>query len=197
MTITKITEQVKNPNRASIYVDGKYSFSLNLDQLLETKLKVGTEIFEARLKELVKLSQAGKVKMRTIEWLMIRPRSARELNDYLRRKKVDAEEASVLISYCQAKNYQNDESFAKWWLEQRQNKLKSASFIRFELKTKGVSDEIIQQVLEVATVSEGQVLKDLVAKKRRQTKYQDRQKLLEYLLRQGFNYSLIKDELAE
>jgi regulatory protein len=78
MTITKITEQVKNPNRVSIFVDGKYSFSLSLDQLLDLRLKVSYELDEARLKELVKLSQVGKLKMRTLEWLMIRPHSAKE-----------------------------------------------------------------------------------------------------------------------
>lgn len=197
MIITKITEQVKNPNRVSVYVDGKYSFSLNLDQLLETKLKVGTEIDEAKLKDFVKLSQLGKLKMRTLEWLMIRPHSAKELKDYLRRKKVDSQEAEKLIEYFKANKYQNDEVFAKWWLEQRLAKQKSLSFIKFELRSKGVSGETIQTVLEESDVSEAQILKELIAKKRRQAKYQDNKKLIEYLLRQGFSYSLVKEALAE
>ena len=197
MKITKISEQVKNPNRVSVYVDGKYSFSLNLDQLLETKLKVDTEFDEAKLKEFIKLSQIGKLKMRTLEWLIIRPRSAKELKDYLRRKKVEPEEANNLIKYFQTKNYQNDEVFTKWWLQQRLAKQKSLQFIRFELRTKGVNSETIQLVLEEGAVNEEQILRELVTKKRRQAKYQDNQKLTEYLLRQGFNYSLIKDVLAE
>jgi regulatory protein len=197
MQITKIAEQVKNPNRVSVFVDGKYSFSLNLDQLLETKLKVGQEIDEAELKEFVKLSQVGKLKMRTLEWLMIRPHSAKELKDYLRRKKVEPEEADKLIEYFQISNYQNDATFAKWWLEQRLAKHKSLSFIRFELRSKGVSSEVIQSALEAGAVNEEQILKELITKKRRQAKYQDNQKLTEYLLRQCFNYSLIKEALAE
>jgi regulatory protein len=197
MTITKIAEQVKNPNRVSIFVDGKYSFSLNLDQLLETKLKVGTEIDEARLKELIKLSQVGKLKMRTLEWLMIRPHSAKELRDYLKRKKVADEEIADLVEYFKARGYQNDEAFAKWWLEQRRAKNKSTAFIKFELKTKGVEDEIIQLVIGEDAVTDKQILKQLIAKKRRQAKYQDPKKLTEFLLRQGYNYSLIRDVLAE
>ena len=46
MTITKISAQVKNPDRVSIYIDGVYSLSLNLDQLLVEKLKFGLELDE-------------------------------------------------------------------------------------------------------------------------------------------------------
>jgi regulatory protein len=197
MLISKISEQVKNANRASVFVDGKYSFSLNLDQLLDTKLKVGIEIDEVRLKELVKLSEVGKLKMRSLEWLIIRPRSAKELTDYLRRKKVTSEESAELVTFFQKNNYQNDTNFAKWWADQRRSKQKSSQFIRFELKTKGVSDDIIGEVLQDNTAYDNQSLRDLITKKRRQAKYQDDKKLTEYLLRQGFNYSLIKDVLAE
>jgi regulatory protein len=195
MTITKITEQVKNLNRVSVFVDGKYSFSLSLDQLLDLRIKVGDEVDEARLKELIKLSQVGKLKMRTLEWLMIRPHSAKELRDYLKRKKLADEEIIGLLEYFKAHNYQNDEAFARWWLEQRRAKNKSISFIKFELRTKGVDGEIIQQVIGEDAVGDKQILKQLIDKKRRQTKYQDPKKLTEFLLRQGYNYSLIKDVL--
>lgn len=197
MKITKITEQVKNPNRVSVFVDGKYSFSLSLDQLLDLRIKVGDEVDEARLKELVKLSQVGKLKMRTLEWLMIRPHSAKELKDYLRRKKLADEEIINLVEYFKAHNYQNDEAFAGWWLEQRRAKHKSANFIKFELRTKGIEDETIQLVIGEDAVCDQQMLKQLISKKRRQAKYQDEKKLIEYLLRQGYNYSLIKEVLAE
>ena len=35
MKITAIKAQVKNPERVSIFVDDKYSFSLSLDELVE------------------------------------------------------------------------------------------------------------------------------------------------------------------
>jgi regulatory protein len=197
LKITKITEQVKNPNRVSVFVDGKYSFSLSLDQLLDLRIKVGDELDEARLKELIKLSQVGKLKMRTLEWLMIRPHSAKELRDYLKRKKLADEEITSLVEYFKARSYQNDEAFAKWWLEQRRAKNKSTAFIKFELRTKGVESEIIQLVIGEDAVSDQQILKQLIDKKRCQAKYQDEKKLIEYLMRQGYNYSLIKDVLAE
>ena len=197
MKITKIVEQQKNANRVSVFVDGKYSFSLSVDQLLETKLKVGLEINEARLRELIKLSETGKLRMRTLEWLMIRPHSAKELKDYLRRKKIVTEEADQLLGYFQKLKLQNDETFAKWWVQQRRNKQKSATFIRFELKSKGVKSDIIDLVLSDNQIQDNQTLRELIAKKRRQAKYQNDQKLMQYLASQGYNYSSIKEALAE
>jgi regulatory protein len=197
MRVTRITEQVKNLQRVSVFVDGKYGFSLNLDQLLKNRLKTGDEIDEADLKTYKKLSQAGKLKMRALEWLMIRPRSAKELKDYLYRKKLEPEEISNWVQNFQAKKYQSDNSFARWWVEQRRGKQRSSAFIKHELKSKGVIDEIIQEALNAHEIDDKFALKELVAKKRRLAKYQDNQKLTEYLLRQGYNYSLVKEVLAE
>ena len=91
MKITSIKQQVKNDSRVSIFVDGKYSFSLTLDQLLEEKIKKDDEIDESRLKKLKKLSDEGKLKTRSMEWLMNRPHSTKEFSDYLYRKKSDKE----------------------------------------------------------------------------------------------------------
>jgi hypothetical protein len=37
MKITAIKQQVKNPERVSIFVDGKYEFSLSLDELASSE----------------------------------------------------------------------------------------------------------------------------------------------------------------
>ncbi|HUD03301.1 MAG TPA: RecX family transcriptional regulator [Patescibacteria group bacterium] len=197
MRITRITEQIRNPERVSVFFDGKYGFSLNLDQLLQTKLKTGDEIDGADLKVYKKLSQDGKLKMRTLEWLMIRPRSAKELRDYLYRKKLEPEEINGWLFNFQEKKYQNDGSFARWWIEQRRNKQRSSSFIKHELRSKGVTVEIIDEALNESGIDDRQVLKELIVKKRHLAKYQDNQKLAEYLMRQGYHYSLIKEELVE
>jgi SOS response regulatory protein OraA/RecX len=49
-------------------------------------LKVGLEISEGRLAEYKKASEFGKLYQRTLEWVLVRPRSEREVRDYLRKK---------------------------------------------------------------------------------------------------------------
>src|SRR5437879_3122193 len=104
MKITAIKQQVKNLERASIFVDGKYSFSLSLNELVEEKLKHNEEIDGARLKQLKKLSEDGKLRMRAMEWVMNRPHSTREFKDYMYRKKADPQMSQQLIDEFTARN---------------------------------------------------------------------------------------------
>jgi hypothetical protein len=56
MKITAIKQQVKNPERVSIFVDGKYEFSLSLDELVKYKLKNNQELDKADVKKFKKIS---------------------------------------------------------------------------------------------------------------------------------------------
>src|SRR5437868_6845591 len=97
MKITAIKAQVKNTERISIYVDEKYSFSLGYNQLLDQKLHVGLEVDEARIAELKHISDFGKAYERALNYVMIRPRSVREVQDYARRKKWTPEDTAAII----------------------------------------------------------------------------------------------------
>ena len=197
MKITKISEQVKDSNRVNVYLDGKYGFSLTLNQLLELRLKVGGEVDAKHLTKFKAFSKEGKLKMLALEWLIIRPRAIQEFADYLKRKGLKPAVIEKWVKEFTAKNYLGDTAFSRWWLEQRLAQQKSLRFIRFELRRKGVKSTIIDNVLADSQVAERVALRALVLKKRRLSKYQDNKKLIEYLLRQGYNYSSIKDVLAE
>ena len=198
MIITAIKAQVKNPNRVSVFIDGAYSFSLSLDELLETKLKNRQEISSVELKKLQQLSNDGKLRMRAFEWLMIRPRSARELTDYLRKKQASDELAQKILGDAQKRKYQDDAAFAAWWVDQRRSgKQRSARYITQELAAKGVAREVIAESLIQNTTSDSDTLRTLIGKKRRSVRYSDDKKLTEYLVRQGYSYSLVKELLAE
>jgi regulatory protein len=119
MVVTNLKEQVKNPDRVSVFVDGKYSFSLTLSEVLTEKIKVGLELNGAKINDLKKISEEGKLKMRVLAWITMRPHSERELRDYLFRKKVDKDMAQSLIEWVQTKGFQDDESFARWFAEGR------------------------------------------------------------------------------
>lgn len=84
--VTDIKQGVKNPNRVNIFIDGKYSFSLDIAQLVDFKLKIGQEITEAELAEYQQASAFGKLYQRALEWVLTRPRSVKETRDYLSRK---------------------------------------------------------------------------------------------------------------
>lgn len=84
--VTELKQGVKNPNRVNVFVDGKFAFSLDVAQVVDLGVKVGMELPEEKKVELKKASEFGKLYQRTLEWVLVRPRSERETRDYLRRK---------------------------------------------------------------------------------------------------------------
>ena len=193
--ITNIKQAVKNPERANVFVDGKYEFSLDVTQLLDLKLKVGQEITLAQLSEYKKLSEYGKLYQRTLEWVLARPRSEKETSDYLYKKiyekKLDKEYIGKIIEKLEKKKYLNDEAFAKWYVENRfVKKGISKKRLSLELAKKGISREIVERVLKDSGRDEKEEILKIIAKKR--ARYDD-DKLIQYLGRQGFSYELAKD----
>lgn len=197
MQITKITLQIKNPDRVNVFIDGKYLFSLTISQLADTKLKVGMDLNEHDIANYKKLSNDGKLEQKILNWLIIRPKSSRELKQYLSRNNIDSQEHQFWLDKFQKNGYQNDEYFAKWWVGQRQSKNRSAKYIKNELMSKGISADLIILALDESEKTDNQALVQLIDKKRRLIKYKDSKKLKEYLIRQGFSYSSVVDALEE
>ncbi len=193
MKITDIKKQVKRADRYSIYADGKYSFSLSEHELLSSGIKIGQEYEGADLENLQRKVVLDKAYDSSLNLIARRIRSIWEIRDYLKRKDYDEQVIEEILNMLSSKKYIDDEKFAEAWIrDRRMFKNVSKRRLQQELRQKRVSDEIIQKVLNSDETEEGDVLKVLIEKKRTQTRYQDDQKLIQYLIRQGFNYSDIK-----
>ena len=222
--ITKIQQQVKRPDRYSIYIDEKYVFSLHEYQLASSGLRIGKELTKNEVEEFAYESQFGKAYERSLNYVMIRPRSEKEIKDYLIRtymypkpksylikktgervfKKVEVDKVKTqelierVMSRLTDKGYINDEAFTKAWIQSRQmHKKPSKRKLEQELYAKGIDSKIIATLLQNENISEKDNLQQLIEKKRKLARYQDDQKLIHYLLRQGFNYEDIKMVLDE
>lgn len=91
LTITDMKQGVKNPNRVNVFINKMYAFSLDVAQVVDFKLKIGKTVSEDELAEYKKASEFGKAYQRALEWVLMRPRSVRELKDYLRRREMQNE----------------------------------------------------------------------------------------------------------
>jgi regulatory protein len=207
--ITALKIQARDKDRVNVFVDGKYSFSLDITQVAELGIKTGAEYTDDELRELENESQFGKLYTRTLEYVLIRPRSQREVRDYLYRKTRDTptkqggvkkgvskELTERVFDRLSAKGYIDDEKFARFWIENR-NVRKGTSFrkLKAELAAKGVGSDLADALLGQSDRQELDELRKVVAKKA--AKYDDPQKLMAYLLRQGFRYDDIRQVLEE
>ena len=198
MKITTIKQQVKNPERVSVFVDGRYEFSLSLDELLQQKLKNGYELDKADIRRLKKISVDGKLRIRAMEWLLNRPHSTREFRNYLYRKKAEPELIETFIKDFSSRGYLDDRNFGVWFIELQKRRAKSDRALRVELFKKGLSRELVDELLSAEPDDEAERLKLMIEKKAKLLRYRnDPQKLAKYLTSQGFNWQLVKQQLAD
>lgn len=207
MKVTAISVQVRDKNRVNVSVDGKYRLSLDMYQLVELGMKIGKEYTEEEMVALEEESQFGKLYMRALEYCLMRPHSQRELKDYLYRKTRDTlsktgqvrKGASVQLTQrvfdrLVEKGYIDDEKFANFWIENRNlRKGSSKRKLSAELSAKGVDRSIIERLLSETERTDRSELQKIIDKKR--PRYDDDQKFMSYLARQGFSYDDIKSAL--
>ena len=196
MKITDIAAQVKTPGRYSIFVDGKFSFGLSESALLSSGIRIGRELSQAELDKLRDTAKADKAYNMALALLARRPRSEWELREYLKHKDYEVPFIEEIMMRLQTGGWVNDMEFTRRWVANRRL-LKSTSRRRLqqELRAKRVADAIIATVLAEDETDDLQVLQKLVAQKRKQSRYQDSQKLMAYLLRQGYSYGDVKEVL--
>lgn len=196
MKITHIKPQVKRQDRVSVYLDGKYAFSLAKDQLADLNLKEGQEINSGRIEQYLADSAFGKLRDQVYNWLSIRLRSRWEVEDYLRHKTEDESLRSQLLSLLEEQGYIDDIKFAGAWIRHR-NLIKPMSKRRLkqELLVKRIPMEIIDDSLSEQAIDDQTAIKELIAK--RGHRYPDKQKFMAFLARQGFDYGTIKEALNE
>jgi regulatory protein len=207
MKITALKAQVRDKNRVNVSIDGKYRLSLDMLQVVELGLRIGTELTEAEVTHIEEESQYGKVYTRALEYALTRPRSQREMKDYLYRKTRDTRTKAGgvkkgvspqltdrVFDRLVEKGYLNDEKFAHFWVENR-NVRKGSSMrkLQSELSSKGVHSDIIAHVLADSERSDDDEIQKIIAKKA--SRYDDQQKLIAYLARQGFRYDDIQAAL--
>jgi regulatory protein len=197
MKITNIKQQERLKSRYSVYVDEEYAFSLSAEAILSEQLRGGQELDEQQLEAYKKLSIDDKAVGLTLAYVVRRLRSEWELHDYFRRKSYDQALAEQILEKLRNYGFVDDTKFAKAWVNDRRlMKPVSKRRLQQDLRAKRISDEIISSVLSEDETDDRTTLRELIIRKRRQTKYQDNLKLMQYLARQGFSYDDIKQELA-
>lgn len=198
MKVTAIKQQVKRTDRYSIFIEGKYKLSLTTAELADLGLHIGQSLSQAEIVNLDNESKTSLAKNNSLRLLSYRMRSLWEIKTYLKRKKYAQNVINDTIDYLTEKGFIDDQQFAKQWVENRLL-LKSVSIrqLRQELRQKGIDRALIDETLDGQAIDEVAILKDLILKKRQQTKYQDDFKLMQYLARRGYSYEKIRVALRK
>jgi regulatory protein len=140
-----------------------------------------------------------------VRFLQYRPRSIKEIKDYLKKKNINETEIEKAIEELLEQKFLNDEEFAKMWVRTRVAlKPLSQRVLRLELLQKGIDKEIIDTVLAETAETSGndlEMARLLAQKKKEKYKNLSRdevyKKLGGFLMRRGFTYDIAKRSIDE
>lgn len=119
-TVTSLRGAVRDPHRINVFLDGKFSFSLTLTELADSKLHQGQVLTDPDVERLRNLSGLGKLYQQTLEYCFSRPHSKKEIIDYLERKRLRRDISWKRFEEHQLK-MQNDPEYAARVKEIRQH----------------------------------------------------------------------------
>jgi regulatory protein len=202
MIITKITRQKSNKSRFSIFVDGKFLFSVTDETLYRSKLKEGSQLTK-EIMENILVEENKKLAMNSAwKLLSYRPRSKKEIEDHLKRKHVSKEAIKKAIGKVEELGYLDDVKFAGEWSRYRKNQDKGPELIKKELRQKGIDSETIRDTIALnykEASEEIEQIKKIAVKKMRIMKTLKPdvifRRLVGFLSRRGFEINKIMEAL--
>ena len=135
--------------------------------------------------------------------LKIRNRSEKEIRDRLKLKGFDSIVIEKTLQYFKDAQFIDDRQFAKWWIDVRLLKPFGFNRIKFELKSKGISDDILNEALPEASNQTSEILLVDMLVKKRQPRYKNldkltmKRRLFDYLARRGFSSESINQVIQK
>jgi regulatory protein len=208
--ISKISPQKKS-GRFNLFIDGKFAFGITEFTLLENNLKENKRLSLSEIDKLLTKEKQSLYMDRASRFLSVRPRSEKEIMDYLIKKIAQNEEVKFseasqsplvgkILKKLKKYDYINDSDFAKWFLKSRlANNPKSIKLIKLELKQKGISASVLESLNFKSNQDDKSAIKVVEKKVARWQKLpamEYKKKFYAYLLSRGFDYDTVKDAFA-
>ena len=180
--------------KVNVSLDGRYAFNLEVDVAVKERLKVEQEISASQVEALKKAGCRQQCYNAAARLLGYRPRSEHEMRQRLTQRGFDNDTIETVLTRLKEQDLINDNDFARFRKDNRQSfSPRSQWLTRMELKQKGVSGEIIDQVVGgISDIDNAYHAAKKKACNLSTADYQSfRRRLGEYLKRRGFGYSAI------
>ena len=189
MKITKLEVQKNDKNRVNLYVDDEFYSGIPAELVYLEHLKTGLEIDEKDLKKIIFENEKSKAMSRVTKYIGSSLKTQKQIRDYLRKKEYSDDTIECVMSKLVEYNYIDDKKYAQAYVltyGKKYGKLK----LKSQLKVKGVSEEIIECVLEDNKVDS---IESVASKylKNKVMSYEVSQKLFRFLYSRGYEFDEI------
>jgi regulatory protein len=189
--ITAIVRQKRNPECVSIFLDEEYAFGLT--RIVAAWLQVGQYLSEEKIDSLQAEDAQEVAYLIAIKYLDYRERSETEIRAHLNKRDINERVIEDVIDRLLRSGLVDDHRFAANWVENRlEFRPRGRRALFYELRQKGISEEIIQETLDPINDEELAYHAAIEkAKKFQSLEWDDfRKKMLGFLSRRGFSYDI-------
>ncbi len=130
---------------------------------------------------------------RALGFIKFRPRSSREVVNYLRGRKYPEHVIDQTVERLSNDKILDDEAFARYWVNNRELfKPRGIHGLRWELKQKGIPDAFIEGALSLVDeeASAWSAVESRLKVWKRLEKMVFKKKMVSFLMRRGFSYEI-------
>ena len=198
MEITKIQALTKQKYR--IFLDGESAFAVYKGELSRYHLEEGAVLPPEVYEELVNRVLKKRATLRAMHILERTDKTEAQLRRKLEESEYPKEAVESAIAYVTSYGYLDDRRYAEHYIEwKKQGKGKAR--LKMELVQKGISREIIEEVLESTDFGETrEMIRQIILKKRKTDipmNEKEKQRIYGFLMRKGFSSSDILAVMRE
>lgn len=188
--ITEISYQKNNKSRVNIYLDGEFACGMQAIVAMENRLKVGMQTEADKLQELSQISDIETAFNKAVKLISRVLKTEHELKNYLIEKGYFLETVNKVIEKLKEYNYINDEEYATAYINEKKQQ-SGKKKLYYELKQKGISDKILDKVINsISKKDEKEVIIKLANKyiKGKVLDIKIKKNLANYLYSRGFEW---------
>lgn len=197
MTITEIVEFDKK--RCKVFIDGEFAFLLYKGELRDFEIKTGTNISDATYKEIIEGVLCKRCRLRAMNLLQKKDYTEKQLRTKLAEGLYPGELIDDAVSYVKMYKYLDDDRYARDYITYHMT-TRSKNRITQDLMTKGISKDMLMPIMEELYSEESvdvelEQVRALLDKKHYDpdvTDFKEKQKIMAFLVRRGFQMSTIK-----
>lgn len=197
MEITSAEKSKKNKNRMSIHIDGRFAFIMAEEDYISMGLYDKVDISDEELDYIKNTLNFRSAKAAAVRYLSQKLRTEKEVRQKLHEEGYEPENIEKVVDELKTIGYINNRLYAQKFIFDRSKlKPKSKKLLKLELQSRGIPQEIADEVLEDWNVDETGVAEELVRRKFGKYDMQDEavvRKIYMFLNHRGYNRELIEE----
>ena len=207
-TVTRVAQQKKDLDRASVFIDDAFAFGLAVDLVIEAGLRKGVPLTAERQRELLVRQESFAAKASALAGISNRARTSEEVRRSLGQKGFAETIIEDTVADLERLGLVDDAAYARAFVRGRfEARGYGPARLRQDLQRKGIDRSTIDAALDELTEAEdlGAEARTQAEKKWRSLRSEDdlrkrKKKTMDFLVRRGFGFDTAReavDRIAE